>query len=288
MRSFKSIIKSVLGYVLLIALSLILALLIRVFLCNFYTVPSPSMEPTIQPGDFILANKWTYGARILTSLKFDRNNDPPMVHVPGLGRIKRNDVVVFNFPYRHSWDTIRMDMEKIFVKRCIGLPGDSISVVEGFYHVAGLADALGYIPEQKQLAHNRSTLDYDILNPSMFRHFQWDIINLGPMYIPAKGSNVALTPKNFELYHKLITYETNANVFMKDSLVYINDTLSHDYTFRGNWYWMAGDKVIDSQDSRYLGLIPEAYIIGKASMILTSKDKNTGKRQWNRIFKQIK
>ena len=42
---------------------------------------------------------------------------------------------------------------------------------------------------------------------------------------------------------------------------------------------MAGDKVINSQDSRYTGLIPEKYIIGKTSMVLTSKEKNTGKRR---------
>ena len=245
------------------------------------------MEPTILPGDFILANKWIYGARIFTGLKFDRNTDPPMKHAPGFRNIRRNDVLVFNFPYRYGWDTIRMNLETIFVKRCIGLPGDSISAIEGFYHVSGLADTLGYIPGQKQLVRSRYTLDSIILKPNMFRYFQWDIINFGPFYIPAAGSTVALTPKNFRLYHELITYETNTAVRMTDSLVYINDTLRHNYTFLNNWYWMAGDRVIDSQDSRYLGLIPEAYIIGKASMILTSKDRNTGKRRWDRTFKSI-
>jgi len=51
---------------------------------------------------------------------------------------------------------------------------------------------------------------------------------------------------------------------------------------------VAGDMTMNSQDSRYFGLVPEAYIIGRASLIITSKDINTGKRRWNRMLKSIK
>jgi signal peptidase I len=289
MNKLKSILKSVFKYTLYLVLSLLLALLIRLFLCNFYVVPSDSMEPHIIPGDFIIANKWIYGARIFTGLKFDRNNDPPMIHAPGFRSIRRNDVLVFNFPYRHGWDTIRMNLETIFVKRCIAIPGDSISAIEGFYHVSGLTDTLGYIPEQKRLVQNRSTLAPAILNAVAFdKSFRWDAMNFGPFYIPAVGRTVALTPENYILYRKQIIYETRAVVRRLGSSVFINDTLVHDYTFRSNWYFIAGDKVMNSQDSRYIGLIPEAYIIGKASRVLTSKDSFTGKRRWNRTFKRIK
>ncbi|MDR1153177.1 MAG: signal peptidase I [Bacteroidales bacterium] len=285
----KSILKSIIRYVLYILLSLLLALVIRLFMCNFYAVPSDSMEPAILPGDFILANKWIYGARIFTGLKFDRNSDPPMIHVPGFGRIKRNDVVVFNFPYRYGWDTIRMNLETVFVKRCIGLPGDSVSAVGGFYRVSGLADTLGYIPGQYRLLHHRFTLDSSIIKAVAFdQSFHWDVFDFGPFYIPAAGSAIALTPENFKLYRKQIVYETRAVVRMSDSAAYINDTIRRDYTFRSNWYFMAGDKVMNSQDSRYIGLIPEACIIGEASRIMTSKDTYTEKRRWNRFLKRIK
>ena len=265
-----------------------MALIIRLFTCNFYVVPSDSMEPAILPGDFILTNKMTYGARIFTGLKFDRNSDPPMIHVPGYRNIRRNDVIVFNFPYRYEWDTIRMNLETIMVKRCIGLPGDRISAIDGFYRVAGMVDTLGYIPGQKQLVRNRSALDSVVLIPSVFKPLNWNVIDFGPLYIPASGSIITLTTENFKLYHKLITYETGVTVRKKDSSVYINDTLRYDYTFRCNWYFMAGDKAMNSQDSRYIGMIPEAYIIGRASQIMSSKDIHTGKRRWNRFFKRIK
>ena len=284
----RRIIKSILKYVLYIVLSLLLALVIRLFLCNFYVVPGDSMEPTILPGDFILANKWIYGARIFTGLKFDRKTDPPMIHVPGFRSIRRNDVLVFNFPYRYGWDTIRMSLEKIFVKRCIGLPGDSISAIEGFYHVSGVADTLGYIPGQKLLA------DSGELSPAVWHtfpfntDFNWNIRNFGPLYIPCAGTTIALTPRNFILYCRQIAYETASAVVMRDSIAYVDGVPSLEYTFRYNWYFMAGDKVMNSQDSRYIGLIPETYIIGKASRVMSSKDPYTGKRRWNRTLKPIK
>jgi len=281
--------KSFLKFILYIILALLLALLIRLFLFNFYVIPYDSMEPVIMSSDFILANKWTYGVRIFTGMKFDRNSDPPMKHVLGFRSIRRNDVVVFNFPYRYGWDTIRMNLETIFVKRCIAVPGDSLSAIGGFYHITGLTDTLGYIPEQKRMVQHRSTLDSVIIRAIVFdKSFHWDVFDFGPFYIPAAGITIALTPENFKLYRKQIVYETGAVVRQEDSLIYINDTITHDYTFRSNWYFVAGDKAMNSQDSRYIGLIPENYIIGRASMVLTSKDKNTGKRQWNRMFKKIK
>ena len=289
MNSIRSILKSVLRYILYFVLSLFLALIIRLLLCNFYVVPSDSMEPSIMPGDFILADKYTYGARIFTGLKFDRDSDPPMMHVPGFREIRRNDVVVFNFPYRYGWDTVRMNLEKIFVKRCIGLPGESISAIDGFYHISGLTDTIGNISEQKSFICHRSTLDSSIIRAVAFdKSFNWDVFDFGPFYIPSAGTTIALTPENFKLYRKQIVFETGAVIRMDDYSVYFNDTIRRDYTFRTNWYFIAGDKVMNSQDSRYIGLIPEEYIIGRASLVITSKDRVMGKRRWNRTLKQIR
>ena len=247
------------------------------------------MEPAIYPGDFILADKLTYGARIFTNLKFDRNSDPSMKRVRGLRSIRRNDVVVFNFPYRYNWDTIRMNLESIFVKRCIGLPGDSVSAVGGYYHISGIAGAVGYLPGQELMIRFYHTLDSSILRPYPFDSaLNWDLMNFGPLYVPAAGAKIALTSRNIKFYRMPIVFETRAVVSCEDSLLYINNTLVREYTFSSNWYFVAGDKAINSQDSRYIGFIPEAYIIGRASRVMTSKDPHTGKRRWNRTLKKIK
>lgn len=282
--------KSTLRYLLYVGISLLLALLIRIFLFDFYWIPSDSMEPTIMPGDFIMADKWTYGARIFTNLKFNRDSDPNIKLVPGFRRIQRNDVVLYNFPYRHTWDTIRMDFNNIMVKRCIGIPGDSLSIIDSYYRVFGVSDTLGYLPEQKQLAIYSGTLDSIIMRTYPFDtiHFNWNIRDFGPLYVPAAGTTISLTIENLVLYQKQIVYETHASVRIEDSSIYINDSLRYDYTFQSNWYFVAGDKVMNSQDSRYTGLIPEAYISGKASFVLTSKNRNTRQQRWNRWFKRIK
>ncbi len=286
--------KSIFKFFLYLVISLLLALFIRLFLCNFYRVPSDSMAPVVLSGDFILADKWTYGARIFTSLKFNKYNDPPMVRTPGFRDVKRGDVVVFNFPYRQyheAWDTIRMNLGLFFVKRCIGLPGDSLSVVDGYYRIAGLTDTVGNIVEQKHLARYRFDwgMDSAVYRTFPYDNFiDWNIRNFGPLYIPAAGTTIALTPRNFKLYHKQIVYESGMSIRLKDSAVYVNDTLADHYTFRRNWYFMAGDNIMNSQDSRYIGIIPEDYIIGKASMVLSSKDMDTEKRRWKRFLKRIK
>ena len=289
MNRFKTILKSFAKYTFYFFISLLLALAIRLFLYNFYIVPGDSMEPAILPGDFILANKWIYGARIFSGLKFDRNSDPPIVHMPGFRDIRRNDVLVFNFPYRYGWDTIRMNFEMIFVKRCLAISGDSISIIGGFYHVAGLADTLGNISDQKRLADHRGELPPSIVNTFPYDTvFKWNILNFGPLFVPASGTTIPLTLSNFKLYRRQIAYETGAVVRLKDTSVYINDNIVHDYTFNSNWYFVAGDNVMNSQDSRYFGLIPEAYIIGVATRVIASKDGNSGKWRWKRIAESIK
>ena len=52
------------------------------------------------------------------------NKDVTIYRMPGLGHFKRNDVLVFNFPYQmNRWDSIRMNVMQYYVKRCIALPG---------------------------------------------------------------------------------------------------------------------------------------------------------------------
>ena len=85
----------------------LIVLIIRSFIVQPFRVPTGSLEPTVQPGDFILVNQFSYGLRL------------PVLHtkILKIGEPHRGDIVVFRYPAYPSVD---------YVKRVIGLPGDHI------------------------------------------------------------------------------------------------------------------------------------------------------------------
>jgi signal peptidase I len=245
------------------------------------------MMPTLMSGDFILAEKVSYGARIFTNVKFGKNKEPSFIRTLALAHIKRGDIVIFNFPFREFNDTIRMKLDMYLIKRCIGIAGDTLSIVNGDYFIAGRANKVSYIHKLEQ--SNKFIVDSD-LSLCIFPFdstLHWNDINWGPLYIPSTGATIELTPHNFKLYRQLIVYETQSSVFVLDSSVYINGKHKTSYTFRYNWYFMAGDNIMNSQDSRHFGLIPEHYIISRVFMLISSRN-NIGKRNFKRIMRHIK
>ncbi len=96
-----------------IIIAILLALLIRAFVVQAFKIPSGSMKPTLLVGDHILVNKFIYGIKLrvpFTSLNYTL--------IP-ISTPKRNDVVVFIYP---------VDPKKDFIKRVVGLPGDTVQI----------------------------------------------------------------------------------------------------------------------------------------------------------------
>ncbi len=88
-----------------------------------FHIPSASMEPALLPCDNILVNKWIMGARIFNIQDAIDKEPFKIFRLPGLGKIRRNDVLVFNYPYASHTDSIAMDVLLYYVKRCIAFPG---------------------------------------------------------------------------------------------------------------------------------------------------------------------
>lgn len=275
----KKTIKTILQYLAAIVLSLFLAFVLRLFVVDFYSIPSDSMEPTIEPGDFILVNKLSFGARMYQNFDFLKNNTPPETwRVRGYAPIRRGDVLVFNFPYSQGWNKIRMHLSRFYVKRCIGIPGDSLCIRNAFYEING-KQGFGNLQEQDMIANYQGEFPPGIFHTIPFdERLNWNIQNMGPLYIPRKGDCLILDTLSRILYQKMIEYESGIDP--------MEQTMTQ-YTFRTNWYFMGGDKMWNSQDSRYIGLIPEEFIVGKTSLILTSKDPETKEYQWKRFFTWI-
>lgn len=97
---------------------LLLVLVLRSFIFEPFRIPSSSLEPTLLPGDFILVNKFDYGIRLpVIGKKIVKIHEPA-----------RGDIVVFHWPVNPKVD---------FIKRVIGVPGDTISYINKVFYVNG-------------------------------------------------------------------------------------------------------------------------------------------------------
>lgn len=145
-----------------ILFAVIAATIVHTYFMQPFTIPTSSLEKTLLVGDFLFVSKFHYGARVpKTAVAFPMVHDTipvlgiksylnkpqiPYLRFPGFEDIERNDIVVFNWPV----DTVRkffdrsgkhydkpIDKKSNYVKRAVGVPGDSLSVVDGYVHING-------------------------------------------------------------------------------------------------------------------------------------------------------
>ena len=129
-----------------ILFAVIAATILRTFLIEAYTIPTSSMEKSLLVGDFLFVSKISYGPRIpntpiafpLVHHSFPGTNKQafskivqwPYYRMKGLGKVKRNDCVVFNYPTDDLVYPERpVDKKENYIKRCVGIPGDTIQII---------------------------------------------------------------------------------------------------------------------------------------------------------------
>jgi signal peptidase I len=127
-----------------VAFAVVAATLIRFFVFEAYTIPTPSMESSLMVGDFLFVSKLHYGVRTpktplqlpLTHQKIWFTNIPsflrwldlPIYRLPGFSSVKQGDAVVFNVPNFEEDGDAPVDLRTFYVKRCVATPGDVLEV----------------------------------------------------------------------------------------------------------------------------------------------------------------
>lgn len=140
-----------------ILFAVIAATLIRWLIMEAYTIPTPSMEQSLLVGDFLFVSKFHYGSRTtttplqipLTHQKIWFTDIPsyteliqlPQYRLPGISRVKRNDVVVFNVPPLELNENIDypVDLKTNYIKRCVAIAGDTLQIINRKVYVNGKA-----------------------------------------------------------------------------------------------------------------------------------------------------
>ena len=121
-------------------------------------------------------------------------------------------------------------------------------------------------------------------------NYRWTRDNFGPLWIPQKDAEVELTVANLPLYERIITAYEGNSLQVKDGAIYINGEETQSYTFKQDYYFMMGDNMHNSLDSRYWGFVPEDHIVGKPALIWLSIDGNKkfpNNIRWRRFFKFV-
>ena len=154
-----------------------------------FRIPTDSMYPTLQPGDNILVNKCIMGARIFNIWDAAEEKEVEIYRLPGIGKVKRNDVLVFHYPYPHKNDSLSMHLLKYYVKRCIALPGDTMGIRKGHYYIKGINDPIGNIEAQKRIEKLQKENTRGIVMDAYpwDKYIDWTIQDFGPLHVPARG-----------------------------------------------------------------------------------------------------
>lgn len=272
------------------AVAFIVYILLRIFVFDSYKIPSNSMQPTIIPGDYILVNKLAYGARLYDVFEVATQKRGNIYRVPGYQKVKHNDIVVFNIPYPNTKEKIEMCISKFFIKRCIALPGDTLYIKNGFYRINNdTLKKFGYYDAQLQLSKKNKKELHNVV----YESFPWDSImkwtikDFGPLYLPKKGDVIKLNHSSILLYKKLIEWEKDKILTLERDTLWEDGKNLDTHCFNHNYYFMGGDYLENSGDSRYWGLVPEEYIAAKAWFIWKSNDPYTGRLRTERIFKKL-
>jgi signal peptidase I len=203
---------------------LLIVLLFRSFLFEPFKIPSGSMIPTLLIGDFIVVNKYAYGLRL------------PVIHtrIIPLGEPERGDVVVFRYP---------VDPAVNFIKRLVGLPGDTIAY------------------RNKRLYINGEAVHTDVAGPFTSSEVKCST---------PRSDAVRLKETLGEIEHDILVHRNSGS---RDG----------QWVVPEGQYFVMGDNRDRSNDSREWGFVPEENLMGRAIGIWLNFDYTKGCGDLSRV-----
>jgi signal peptidase I len=215
--------------------TVIMALFGMTFIVQAVKVPTGSMQNTIEIGDHLLVNKFIFGP------------GPPLPFLP-MREVRRGDIIVFKYPGnpndREGGDERpdNIPYKTNYVKRVIGLPGDTIEVRDRVVYINGQP-----LPEHRVLVHDHEDDPYT--RDEVESDKPLDIVSN-----PPQQSNEPYT----------VFYSTERRLLETDTAIKIP----------ADNYFVMGDNRNNSMDSRIWGFVPRDLIVGRALFVYWSYDES--------------
>lgn len=272
----------------------LVAFFLKIFFIEAYRIPTGSMENTLLVGDFLLVNKFVYGATTPRSIPFT-DIRIPYFRLPALKDPHKGDIVVFDFP--GARDEVQSKEVVNYIKRLVAEPGDSIQIVNQKLYVNGqeVASPPGAIFDPPKTG---SKLRENNSDPRIFpKGSGWNEENYGPLRVPKKDDVIKLNADNFEAWKMFIVKEGHSPRLSSDNKVFIDEKEVTEYKAEKDYYFMMGDHRNNSLDSRFWGFMPRESVVGEALLIYWSWNNEIpfsrigelfGSIRWNRIANIIR
>ncbi len=203
--------------------AVVIALFIRSVAFEPYNIPSSSMVPTLLVGDYLFISKYPYG--------YSKHSFPFSLPIIPKGRVfektpQRGDVAIFKEPVHNSVD---------YIKRVIGLPGDTVQMKEGRLYINEKQVPRTYLSSETYTNEKKET--------HLFKKYAETLPN-------------GVTHFIYELSDDL-QQDNTPPIFVPDG-----------------YYFMMGDNRDNSYDSRFFGLVPAENLEGRAEFIFYSTNGN--------------
>jgi signal peptidase I len=243
----------------------IVAFIIKVFLFEAYRIPTGSMENTLLVGDFLLVTKFTYGATTPRNIPFT-DVRLPYFKLPGFKDPELGDIIVFDFPGNR--DEFMSPEVLNYIKRCVGLPGDTLQIINQVLYNNGKI-----FPNPPKLKFLQTPKPEGAVEPRTFpKGFGWNEDNYGPLVVPKIDDKIKIDFSNFDGWKLFVEREGHTIRMTPNSKVLVDDKelVNGEYTVERDYLFMMGDNRTNSLDSRFWGFMPMENVVGEAFMLYWS------------------